>query len=112
MLLTDMYDALESAGLSVYLAGQHDGPCEAPYVIVSDAGTTATGKTCGFRSFIVTACVPIGAPLKLRETMAAAAEALETIGSIRRADTSEEDIDEETLCRFMSTEYRALCSLI
>lgn len=112
-MLEKILRAIRAAGLAVYLPGQKDGRCTAPYVVVADAGVTPTGKTTGVRVFYVTACVPIGAPLKMAATMAAAKEALRALPGLRdTGEVSGEDIDEEAQCRWVSAAYHAMVSLI
>lgn len=112
-MLEEMLRALKAAGIAAYMPGQKDGRCTSPYVVVADAGVTPTGKTTGVRVYYVTACVPIGAPLRMAATMAAAKEALSEVHGIRdTGEISGEDIDDEAQCRYTSAAYHAMVSLI
>ena len=112
-MLEQMLRARKAAGVAAYMPGQHDGRCTSPYVVVADAGVTPLGKTTGVRVFYVTACVPIGAPLRMAATMAAAKAALRTVPGIRdTGEISGEDIDDEAQCRYTSAAYHAMVSLI
>lgn len=108
-----MYTALKSAGQAVFLPGQFDGPCTAPFVVVSDGGTVPTGKTTGIRRFLVTGYVPLGRLTDLRALLASSQTALRSMPAIRTTgEISHEEIDEEWAAHFASIEYAALCSLI
>jgi hypothetical protein len=108
-----MYAALRDAGITVYLPGQHDGPCKTPYVVVSDGGTMPTGKTTGIKRFLVTGYVPLGRLTDLRAVLAEAQAALRAVPAVRTTgEISHEEIDDERAAHFASIEYAALCSLI
>lgn len=111
-MIKSIVDTVRAAGLTAYLPGQHQGECREPYVIVSDGGTRATGKTTGEHVYLVTAIVPIGMPLRLHTLMADVMTAMKSLTMLTQGGTSEEDIDEEVMCRFKSVEYGGLCSLI
>ena len=108
-----MYMALKGAGLSVYLPGQYDGPCTAPFVVVSDGGTVPTGKTTGIKRFLVTGYVPLGRLTDLRSLLASSQAALRTVPAVKTTgEISHEEIDDDRVAHFASMEFAALCSLI
>jgi len=108
-----MYTALNDADLTVYLPGQYDGVCAAPYIVVSDGGTVPTGKTTGIKRFLVTGYVPLGRLTDLRALLASAQTALSAVMAVRTTgEISHEEIDDERGAYFASVEYAALCSLI
>ena len=108
-----MYTALKGAGLAVYLPGQFDGNCTAPFVVVSDGGTVPTGKTTGIKRFLVTGYVPIGRLTDLRALLASSQAALRAVPAVKTTgEISHEEIDDERAAHSASMEYAALCSLI
>jgi len=108
-----MYTALKGAGQAVYLPGQFDGVCKAPFVVVSDGGTVPTGKTTGIKRVLVTGYVPLGRLTDLRALLASSQAALRAIPAVKTTgEISHEEIDEDRAAHFASMEYAALCSLI
>ncbi len=107
-----IYNSLKDAGLTVYLPGQVQGKCTAPYCIVTDAGTIQTGRATGRRVYIITGCVPESRPLDLRVLMGQIRTALIANKHIRAdGGVSEEHFDEDHEAICAAIEYSALCAI-
>lgn len=107
----EMLTRLAQAGVDACLPGQKEGLCKKPYVVVSDAGTYATGRTTGYKVFLVTGYVPAARPLDLRELLIDAQTALVGMKSIRTTgEISPESIDDDRKAHIATVEYTALCA--
>lgn len=107
-----MYDALKAADVEVYLPGQYEGICKRPYVVISDGGVVATGKTTGRKSFLVTGYVPANKPLQLKSLLASVQTALIGLKNARYVgETTPEYLDEETRSVYATMEYISLCAI-
>jgi len=108
-----MHEALRAAGIAVHLPGQREeGPGDEGYVVISDGGVMATGKTTGRKSFLVTGYVQAKRQLDLRPLLAKVTAALAPLQGIRtNGEVSPEDFDEKRGAVFSAIEYTALCAI-
>lgn len=108
----EMYQALADAKIDVYLPGQYQGACKAPYVVLSDGGVISMGKSTGRRSFWVTGYAPVSRPMALKPLLAQVRSALAPLKTPRTSgEISPEDYDEESQAVFAAIEYTALCAI-
>ena len=112
MILTDMYDAVKSAGIDVYLAGQADGECRRERVVLADAGVIPEGKTVGRHIFYVTGFVPASRSTDIASLLSRTRSALTGVSAIRpTGEVSQGEILDEIKAYAVTAEYCAMCAL-
>ena len=110
-MMTRIADALTGADIRCYLPGRHQGTCEEPYAVVTDAGIARIGKTTGRHVYYVTLYVPMEKPSMMTELLGTARCALLALTALRpNPMQSEGTIDEVGRAYCVSMEYSALCS--
>lgn len=112
MILTDMYEAIQSAGMEVYLAGQAEGECIRERIVIGDAGVIPEGKSLGKHIYAVTGFVPASRSTDIAALMDRARTALTSVRALRpTGESSEGEIIDEIKAYAVTAEYYALCAL-
>ncbi|WP_197096796.1 hypothetical protein [Paraclostridium sordellii] len=87
MMYEKIYDTLVDANIKPYSIGQHNGECNSPYVVISNAGTNPFSVGLKYDIIDIIIYYPIGAYSKVEPYANKVKQALKKIKNLKYTNT-------------------------